>query len=629
MNDIFTKKTNSQYGENVSRLISWGHWFLCLNIMLAMLIAVRFILAMPWPTTGLGQLYLLISWIGHFGFIGFMSFLLTIFPLTFLCTNQRVLRSLSILIAGSIQTLLLIDTQVYQLLKFHLNPFVWSLLFDPLQSKSNLNWNFLFIAIPTIVLLEIIFSNLAWKRQFRRTSPVWGRSLASLFLCSFLITHLTHIWADAHFYMPITAQKSTFPLSYPMTARSFLARHGWLDLQEFRAREKNTLEQPHSRLLYPLTPLQVLPHDKKLNLLVIVLDGLRQDMLNNITMPNLYRFSQQYQGFNNHVAGDNETETSLFTLFYGLPAQYAEDVLADKRPPLLIDELQRQEYRIKAFATDGLALPIYQHAIFSGIRHKQQIGVTNNDELALKSWLSWQQAQPQDSPWFSYVALNGPGSLILPANYQGPYQPEIKRLDPFSTISQEQRPLLINRYKNAVFYMDQLLGRYFDQLMVHQVLDNTLVVITSDHGFELGDESSHNWGSGGNYSNSQMRVPMILAWPGHINQQSEELTSHQDLVPTLLRELLGVTSPEADYSTGHSLFQPQERNWIISGNSRHSVIFGPQEITLFDRQGNFEVRSSNDYKIIDNGRQDMPALLKVMNELNRFKGTLDSNGSSH
>ncbi len=139
MNELFTKTPNPQYGENVSRLISWGHWFLCFNILLAMLIALRFILAMPWPTTGLGQFYLLVSWIGHFAFIGFIFFLLTIFPLSFVCTHQRLLRSLSILIAASVQTLLLIDTQVYQLLKFHLNPFVWSLLFEPFQSKSNLN----------------------------------------------------------------------------------------------------------------------------------------------------------------------------------------------------------------------------------------------------------------------------------------------------------------------------------------------------------------------------------------------------------------------------------------------------------------------------------------------------------
>ena len=624
MNEIFAKNASIQYRENVSRLISWGHWFLFFNILLGMLIAIRFIIATPWPTTGLGQFYLLVSWIGHFGFIGFILFLLTIFPLTFICTNQRLLRSLSILIAAAIQTLLLIDTQVYHLLKFHLNPFVWSLLFDPTQSKANLNWNFLFIAIPVIVLLEIVFSNLAWKRQFKRPNRFVGRSLVLLFLTSFLITHLTHIWADASFYTPIVAQKSNFPLSYPMTARSFLARHGWLDLQEFKARQKNYAAQPLRRLNYPLAPLKVVPRDQKLNLLLIVLKGLRQDMVNNINMPNLQRFAEQHQRYVNHIAGDNETETSLFSLFYGLPAQYADDVEADKRSPLLLDEMQRQEYRIKAFATQGLDLPIYQEAIFSGIRHKRAQDNSQSDAQTLENWMHWQQARSEGLPWFAYISLDGPGNLELPANYQGPNQPELKQLDPFNSISPKLRPQLVNRYKNSVFYVDQLLGTLFEQMQTAQLMDNTLIVITSDHGFELGESEPDNWGAGSNYSQAQMRVPMILAWPGKAPELHEDFSSHQDLVPTLLPELFGVSSPADDYSTGQSLLQSPPRKWLLSGNSRHFVIFDKQEITLFDRQGNFEIRDASSYEVIDDGRPDMPALLKVMRDLGRFKGVNSS-----
>ena len=37
----------------------------------------------------------------------------------------------------------------------------------------------------------------------------------------FITTHLIYAWADAYLYRPITMQRSNFPLSYPMTARSF------------------------------------------------------------------------------------------------------------------------------------------------------------------------------------------------------------------------------------------------------------------------------------------------------------------------------------------------------------------------------------------------------------------------
>lgn len=618
MHDLFNKNNTIDSRESISRLISWGHWFLCFNILLAMLIAIRFMLASPLPSTGLGQIYLLVSWIGHFGFIGFIVFLLTVFPLSFVFRKPSVLRTSSVLIATGIQTLLLIDTQVYQLLKFHINPLVWNLLFEHSQSKSNLNWNFLFIAVPVIILLEIIFSALAWKRQYRRTSPLFKRGMVSLFLVCFLLTHLVHIWADASFYTPITAQRSNFPLSYPMTARSFLARHGWIDMDEFKAKEQTQPAQPHRRLLYPLASPEVSAHDSKTNLLLIVVRGLRADMLNNVNMPNLARFADQHQQFSQHMAGDIESTPSLFSLFYGLPAQYADDVQADELSPVLLDEMQRQEYLIRAFASSGLNQSMYQQAIFRGLRQKPERHPQQTDVETLARWQTWTRALTGARPWFSFVMLDAPGNLIVPNDAAAPFQPELKQLDLLGK-DPKQPELLKNRYKNAVFYVDQLLGQLFDQLQTQRLIDNTLVVITSDHGFELGETNPNHWGAGNSYAQQEMQVPLVMSWPGRPSLRHAELTSHQDLVPTLMQELLGVTSSTADFSTGRSLFSETPRDWVIAGNSRQFVIMEPNQITLFDRQGDFEIRHAENYQPIDEGRPEMPVLLKVMRDLGRFK----------
>ncbi|WP_233424651.1 DUF3413 domain-containing protein [Enterobacter asburiae] len=37
-------------------------------------------------------------------------------------------------------------------------------------------------------------------------------------------------------YRPITMQRANLPLSYPMTARRFLEKHGLLDAQEYQRR---------------------------------------------------------------------------------------------------------------------------------------------------------------------------------------------------------------------------------------------------------------------------------------------------------------------------------------------------------------------------------------------------------
>ena len=629
MNALFSSNQSTRYREQVSQHIAWGHWFLLGNILLGMSIAIRYILATPFPDTGMGQLYLLVSWIGHFGYIGFILFLLTIFPLSFLVTNHRILRGAAILIAAVLQILLLIDTQVYQLLKFHLNPYVWNLLVENSQSKSSLNWNFLFIAIQLIIALEIVFSSLAWKRQFRRARPWQGRTLTILFVCCFLATHLIHIWADANLYLPITAQKSNFPLSYPMTARSFLARHGWLDKQTFDAQRANAANQLHRRLVYPLAPLQVSPSDNHPNLLLITLHGLRADMVNNVVMPNLSRLAGQSQRFTQQLSADNERETSLFSLFYGLPASYMDDMLADHRSPLLLDELQRQDYQIKIFSSQNLKQPLYRNGIFGGVRQFRSHKSDGDEQASIQHLLSWLPEHANGPrPWFAYLQLDTPGNLWTPSGLQGPFQPELTQLDPFNLPDNSKRNLVVNRYKNSAFLTDQMLGQLFDRLDDLKLTERTVIVITADHGFALSDRGQGQWGAGDNYDEAQLAVPLIISWPGKAASEYQPLSSHVDLAPTLLQELLGVTSSSSDFSTGTSLYQGQPHSWVLAGNNQQFVIITPEEITQFDRQGHFEVRDKKHYQLLDDSRPDMPMLLKVMRDLSRFRSGPESDASN-
>ncbi|HBU0449086.1 TPA: DUF3413 domain-containing protein, partial [Klebsiella pneumoniae] len=60
--------------------------------------------------------------------------------------------------------------------------------------------------------------------------------VAWFFFISFISSHLIYIWADANFYRPITMQRANLPLSYPMTARRFLEKHGLLDAQDYQRR---------------------------------------------------------------------------------------------------------------------------------------------------------------------------------------------------------------------------------------------------------------------------------------------------------------------------------------------------------------------------------------------------------
>ena len=227
--------TNRQrYREKVSQMISWGHWFALFNILLGLLLGSRYLFVADWPSSLFGRVYAMISWLGHFSFIGFAAYLLIIFPLTFVVMSQRLLRFLSAALATAGLTLLLVDAEVFTRFHLHLNPVVWELVVNPDQGELARDWQLMFICVPVIFLVEMLFGTWSWQKLRSLNRQKFGKPLAGLFITAFFASHLIYIWADANFYRPITMQRSNLPLSYPMTARRFLEKHGLLDAQEFQ-----------------------------------------------------------------------------------------------------------------------------------------------------------------------------------------------------------------------------------------------------------------------------------------------------------------------------------------------------------------------------------------------------------
>lgn len=614
------------YREQVSRLISWGHWFTFFNILLALAISSRYIFANPWPSTQLGVTYLFLSWIGHFSFVGFITYLVTLFPLSFAIPNQKIMRNCSVILAVLILTVLLLDTQIYHVFKFHINPTVWDLLLKEAQSKSELNWNFLFVVIPILFLLELLISNYTWKMQLRRKNKkrILGNIISTTLVSCFLLTHLSYLVADAKLYEPVISQRSNFPLSYPMTARTFLARHGWLDIEQYRSKAAQFAAEEHVkyRLIYPQQPLHVLPNEEKKNILFVVVSGLRADMVTPEVMPFLSAYASGNQNFRQHIAGDNDHSASVFSLFYGVPDAYHSNFDVEGISPIFLDELQRQDYILSAFSSIGLSSDIYKKSVFHAVRQitRKKSGLSEqSDDTTLLQWHEWLNKQKHDRQWFSYLNLTMPATLAIPNDFKGPFQPELDNNSPFTAFNQDNKAKLLNRYKNALRYIDEQLQDVIADIQERQVEENTVIVITSDHGMEFNETNNNNWGYATNYSEYQVHVPLIIGWPDKPAQEWDKLTTHYDLAPTLMSELLGVQNESKDYSSGLDLFSTQNHNWVLLGNRQRYVVYEPKSIMQFNRQGEFNIFTRKNYQLLEDARPDMGALLQVMKELTRFK----------
>lgn len=192
--------TNRQrYREKVSQMISWGHWFALFNILLALGLGSRYLFVTDWPASLLGRVYALVSLLGHFSFIVFAGYLLVIFPLTFVVMSQRLLRFISAALATAGLTLLLVDSEVFSHFHLHLNPVVWDLVVNPDQSELSRDWQLMFICVPVIFLVEMLFGTWSWQKLRSLNRRRFGKPLAALFISAFFASHLIYIWADANF----------------------------------------------------------------------------------------------------------------------------------------------------------------------------------------------------------------------------------------------------------------------------------------------------------------------------------------------------------------------------------------------------------------------------------------------
>jgi arylsulfatase A-like enzyme len=101
-----------------------------------------------------------------------------------------------------------------------------------------------------------------------------------------------------------------------------------------------------------------------------------------------------------------------------------------------------------------------------------------------------------------------------------------------------------NLYYAGVTHGDRMTGELLEALEREGVLDNTIIVVTADHGEELDDHGlwEHN-----HMYNTNLRVPLIVVAPGMLPKgvRVKELVESVDLLPSLC-EMLGVQAPHEE-----------------------------------------------------------------------------------
>jgi len=358
-----------------------------------------------------------------------------------------------------------------------------------------------------------------------------------------------------------------------------------------------------SELHYPLQPLQCERQKAPYNILMIAIDTWRYDAFNPQLTPHITEFSKTAWLFNHHISGGNSTQAGLFSLFYGLSNNYWSAMMRYHQGALLIDEAIKQQFDTRVFFSSAMKPP-FDQTIFVNVkplRITQAAGetISDHDRAITHEFKKFLESRNVSQPFFTFLFYDSAHSYYLKQNIPAVFP--VKNIETERLFIQTKSNILEikNRYKNAVHFVDQEINNVLEMLKDKKILDNTIIIVTSDHGEEFNDNGLGYWGHGSNYTLQQIQVPLIIKWPHQPSQTITHRTSHYDIAPFLMSRVLGCRNQMSDYSIGEDLLATHVNPFILVGSYVNMCIVEPQKYSTLLTSGDI-VTADNHARLLTN-----------------------------
>ena len=305
---------------------------------------------------------------------------------------------------------------------------------------------------------------------------------------------------------------------------------------------------------------------KKMNLLLLGIDSLRADYMScygyhRLTTPHVSWLASKGVLFENAYSSYIPTTPAYSSMLTGMDVMSTQMVSLSPKGGLdpnirtLPEVLSQQGY---ASACVGFGEGFYR-------------GFDRYENY--RAWMAWEdrpgdkadalnevtipilnELADSDQPFFLFLRHMDPHSPYLPPPpfdtmfYSGDYtdpgnhsMEPVFAFKPFAEFFRSWMPPGITdieyvkaQYAGAVAYLDASIRRLFTRLEELGIADNTLIVLTADHGETL-DEHDCYFDHHGLYEPT-LHIPLILSCPGRLPQgkRVKGFVQHQDLMPTIL-----------------------------------------------------------------------------------------------
>jgi len=183
----------------------------------------------------------------------------------------------------------------------------------------------------------------------------------------------------------------------------------------------------------------------------------------------------------------------------------------------------------------------------------------------------------------------------------------------------------IDLYDGEIFYMDHAIGELITTLKDEGIFEETLIIVTSDHGEQLNQHYGH-WGHPGLHD-AVTHVPLIIRYPKKLPRglRVKGFGQHIDLLPTIL-DIIGAPTEALDMD-GRSLFP------LLKGEAVKDTIFmehsdGQRAVRtekwkLIDDRLGIYTRTYELYNVEDDPLETINLLEKEKEKADELRNTLN------
>lgn len=625
-------------------LLRWTGWFFLVNTFISVLIQVSYLHfltnldSIAGATISgiiLAWFFLMTSYIAHAALLNFGAALIPAL-IALVIPRKRLIFPTAFILAAILIIAELIDRITFSIFHMHALGEVWIIFktnsLPQVLPLSSLEISLFVTIILLVLLVEAVIGFFVLRVVKRKPGHKAGfiatATIAVMILFSYTIMSSVAILpepfrfneAKSHLILRMARLVPFYRDLYNLIifgqhhqTRTVSTNEGDIPIQILPRKDK---------LHYPLKPLQCRPPRKPYNILLIVVDTWRKDSMTKTVTPNIYRFAKHAWQFDNNWSGGNCTKTGIFSLFYGIPANYWTAMLHHRRSPLLIDLLKKQHYQINLLASATLRFPQFEKTVFTNVHNIKQTpgnSTTTRDREITRRFLHQINHRKVKQPFFTFMFYDAMHNYCEGSEkeHQKPFKPAIKDCARYALTTSTNPKPYINRYHNAGHFIDHEIGKVLRALKLKHLDKNTIVIITADHGEAFNDKKLGYWSHGTAYTPFQLKVPLLIRWPNTQPRLMNYYTTNMDVVPTLLRREFRCRNPINDYSMGRPLLRAGKRPYLIAGSYDDYAVVTPTRVTRIYPGGDYVLNNRDGYHL-NRAELDGKSLRKAFKDLNRF-----------